>query len=181
MARSQCQCEVPSRLPVVAAGFGHFVPLILTKSFFNLKEPRCTAAQTTAKAECWPLACDLRVYAGIIGICDSSFRCHTLFMSFWARRGTNIYLTTCNLQNPASRNSDGLEGEQISLTTARILQVVSDSYHALTTERPYRVAMPRRSHSQRSGKKRSEDGRGISLLDEFESVIGALAASDGLR
>jgi hypothetical protein len=95
-------------------------------------------------------------------------------MSLWARRVTNICLTACNLQNPVSKNRGGLKGEQIRLTS-QILQV-TDIYAALTTDRPYGTAFPRGSHSQRSAKRHGEDGWGISLLDEFESFSGVLAA-----
>jgi hypothetical protein len=94
-------------------------------------------------------------------------------MSFCARHISDICLTAYNLQNPVSKNPDGVKSEQIRLT-ARILQV-TDICAALTTDRPHRAALTRRSHSQRSAKGCREDGWGISPRDEFESLSGALS------
>ena len=74
---------------------------------------------------------------------------------------------------------DGLKGEQIPLT-AQILQV-TDIYDALTTDRPYRKALP-------SGKAfaimREEVKRGwwdASILDEFEAIVLGSAALQPVR
>jgi putative two-component system response regulator len=64
---------------------------------------------------------------------------------------------------------DGLKGDQIPLT-ARILQV-TDVYDALTTDRPYRVALPR---ELALATMREEVKRGwwdSALLDELEVVV----------
>ncbi len=64
---------------------------------------------------------------------------------------------------------DGLKGEQIPLT-ARILQV-TDIYDALTTDRPYRKALPK---EKAMAIMREEVKRGWwdgSILDEFEAVV----------
>jgi putative two-component system response regulator len=64
---------------------------------------------------------------------------------------------------------DGLRGDQIPLT-ARILQV-TDVYDALTTDRPYRLALP---PEVALATMREEARRGwwdSSLLDEFEAVV----------
>jgi putative two-component system response regulator len=64
---------------------------------------------------------------------------------------------------------DGLKGEQIPLT-ARILQV-TDIYDALTTDRPYRKALP---VEKALAIMREEVKRGWwdgSILDEFEAVV----------
>lgn len=64
---------------------------------------------------------------------------------------------------------DGLKGEQIPLT-ARIVQTV-DIYDALTTERPYRNALPPQEAvavMQKEVKRGWWDG---SILDEFEAVV----------
>jgi putative two-component system response regulator len=64
---------------------------------------------------------------------------------------------------------DGLKGEQIPLT-ARILQI-TDIYDALTTDRPYRKALPL---EEALSIMRQEVDRGWwdgSILDEFEAVI----------
>jgi len=64
---------------------------------------------------------------------------------------------------------DGLRGEQIPVT-ARILQVV-DIYDALSTDRPYRHALPRQ---EALGIMRDEAKRGWwdnSIIDEFEGVL----------
>jgi cyclic di-GMP phosphodiesterase len=64
---------------------------------------------------------------------------------------------------------DGLKGEQIPLT-ARILQV-TDIYDALTTDRPYRKALPldkALSIMREEVKRGWWDG---SILDEFEAVV----------
>src|SRR5580693_1142014 len=64
---------------------------------------------------------------------------------------------------------DGLKGEQIPLT-ARILQV-TDIYDALTTDRPYRKALPR---EKAVAIMREEVKRGWwdgPILDEFEVVV----------
>jgi putative two-component system response regulator len=64
---------------------------------------------------------------------------------------------------------DGLKGEQIPLT-ARILQV-TDIYDALTTDRPYRKALP---VEKALAILREEVKRGWwdgSILDEFEAVV----------
>ncbi|HEV2618267.1 MAG TPA: HD domain-containing phosphohydrolase [Candidatus Acidoferrales bacterium] len=64
---------------------------------------------------------------------------------------------------------DGLKGDQIPLT-ARILQT-ADVYDALTTERPYRSALP---PEKAIDVMREEVRRGwwdSSIVDEFESVI----------
>src|SRR6202166_4729667 len=66
---------------------------------------------------------------------------------------------------------DGLKGEQIPLT-ARILQV-TDVYDALTTDRPYRKALPK---EEALAIMREEMKRGWwdrSILDEFEAVVNA--------
>jgi len=71
---------------------------------------------------------------------------------------------------------DGLEGEDIPIT-ARILTTV-DIYDALTTDRPYRKAMPPR---QAFAQIRKEAGHGwwdISLVDELEEMI---AESSGVE
>ncbi|MGA3046167.1 MAG: HD domain-containing phosphohydrolase [Terracidiphilus sp.] len=70
---------------------------------------------------------------------------------------------------------DGLKGDQIPLT-ARILQVV-DIYDALTTDRPYRAALPREVAIQTM---RDEIKRGWwdgSLVDELESLVTGSAES----
>ncbi len=64
---------------------------------------------------------------------------------------------------------DGLKGEQIPLT-ARILQV-TDIYDALTTDRPYRKALPQEKAFtilREEVKRGWWDG---SILDEFEAVV----------
>src|SRR6202047_3819213 len=66
---------------------------------------------------------------------------------------------------------DGLKGERIPLT-ARILQV-TDVYDALTTDRPYRKALPK---EEALAIMREEMQRGWwdrSILDEFETVVNA--------
>src|SRR6202047_4282407 len=66
---------------------------------------------------------------------------------------------------------DGLKAEQIPLT-ARILQV-TDVYDALTTDRPYRKALPK---EEALAILREETKRGWwdrSILDEFEAVVNA--------
>jgi putative two-component system response regulator len=66
---------------------------------------------------------------------------------------------------------DGLKGEQIPLT-ARILQI-TDIYDALTTDRPYRKALPldkALSIMREEVKRGWWDG---SILDEFEAVVHA--------
>ena len=66
---------------------------------------------------------------------------------------------------------DGLKGEQIPLT-ARILQV-TDIYDALTTDRPYRKALP---VEKALAIMREEVKRGWwdgSILDQFEAVVHA--------
>jgi putative two-component system response regulator len=68
---------------------------------------------------------------------------------------------------------DGLRGDKIPLT-ARILQI-TDVYDALTTDRPYRAALPAEVALQMM---RDEAGRGwwdVSLLDEFESLAATSA------
>ena len=65
---------------------------------------------------------------------------------------------------------DGLKGEEIPIT-ARILTTV-DIYDALTTDRPYRKAMP---PPQAFLQIREEARRGwwdVALVDEFEEMIG---------
>src|SRR5712691_9012647 len=64
---------------------------------------------------------------------------------------------------------DGLKGEQVPLT-ARILQI-TDIYDALTTERPYKKALPKQ---EAFAIMRQEVKRGWwdgSILDEFEAVV----------
>jgi putative two-component system response regulator len=64
---------------------------------------------------------------------------------------------------------DGLKGDEIPLT-ARILQTV-DIYDALTTDRPYRLAMPVEEALETM---RSEAKRGWwdhELIDEFEALV----------
>jgi putative two-component system response regulator len=64
---------------------------------------------------------------------------------------------------------DGLKGDQIPLT-ARILQI-TDIYDALTTDRPYRKALPK---EKAFAIMREEVKRGWwdgSILDEFEAVV----------
>lgn len=64
---------------------------------------------------------------------------------------------------------DGLKGAQIPLT-ARILQV-TDIYDALTTDRPYRKALP---SEKAFAIMREEVKRGwwdVSILDEFEAIV----------
>src|ERR1700729_2768578 len=68
---------------------------------------------------------------------------------------------------------DGLKGDEIPLT-ARILQTV-DIYDALTTDRPYRPAMPVEEAIEMM---RSEAKRGwwdTALIDEFESLTAVPA------
>lgn len=65
---------------------------------------------------------------------------------------------------------DGLQGEEIPIT-ARILTTV-DIYDALTTDRPYRTALP---PEQALGQIRQEAQRGwwdSALVDELEEMIG---------
>ena len=67
---------------------------------------------------------------------------------------------------------DGLKGEQIPIT-ARVLQTV-DIYDALTTNRPYRKAMPREAAIAQI---REEVKRGWwegSLVDELEGLLSAV-------
>ena len=69
---------------------------------------------------------------------------------------------------------DGLKGDEIPLT-ARILQTV-DIYDALTTDRPYRPALPIEEALETM---RSEAKRGwwdCALIDEFESLMVAVPA-----
>ena len=64
---------------------------------------------------------------------------------------------------------DGLKGAQVPLT-ARILQI-TDIYDALTTDRPYRKALPQ---EKAFAIMREEVKRGWwdgSILDEFEAVV----------
>lgn len=64
---------------------------------------------------------------------------------------------------------DGLRGEQIPLT-ARILQI-ADVYDALTTERPYKKALPT---LEAFAIMREEVKRGWwdgSILDQFEGIV----------
>jgi putative two-component system response regulator len=64
---------------------------------------------------------------------------------------------------------DGLKGDQIPLT-ARILQI-TDVYDALTTDRPYRAAMPR---DEALATMREEVKRGwwdSALVDELEALV----------
>jgi len=64
---------------------------------------------------------------------------------------------------------DGLKGAQVPLT-ARILQI-TDIYDALTTDRPYRKALP---SEKAFAIMREEVKRGWwdgSILDEFEAVV----------
>jgi len=64
---------------------------------------------------------------------------------------------------------DGLKGEQIP-RTARILQI-TDIYDALSTDRPYRKALPR---EETLAIMREEVKRGwwdASILDEFEAIV----------
>jgi putative two-component system response regulator len=64
---------------------------------------------------------------------------------------------------------DGLKGEQVPLT-ARILQI-TDIYDALTTDRPYRTALP---VERAFAIMREEVDRGwwdAAVLDEFEAII----------
>jgi putative two-component system response regulator len=68
---------------------------------------------------------------------------------------------------------DGLKGDEIPLT-ARVLQIV-DIYDALTTDRPYRPALPVEEALETM---RSEAKRGwwdSALIDEFESLVGVPA------
>lgn len=68
---------------------------------------------------------------------------------------------------------DGLKGDQVPLT-ARILQI-TDIYDALTTDRPYRKALP---PEEAFSIMREEVKRGWwdgSVLDHFESVVSCLA------
>jgi putative two-component system response regulator len=65
---------------------------------------------------------------------------------------------------------DGLKGDEIPIT-ARVLQTV-DIYDALTTDRPYRPALPVEEALEMM---RSEARRGwwdSELIDEFESLVG---------
>jgi putative two-component system response regulator len=74
---------------------------------------------------------------------------------------------------------DGLKGEQIPLT-ARILQV-TDVYDALTTDRPYRKALPK---EEALAIMREEMKRGWwdrSILDEFEAVVNAYEPMESAR
>ena len=74
---------------------------------------------------------------------------------------------------------DGLKGEQIPLT-ARILQV-TDVYDALTTDRPYRKALPK---EEALAIMREEMKRGWwdrSILDEFEAVVNAHEPMESAR
>ncbi len=73
---------------------------------------------------------------------------------------------------------DGLEGEQVPLT-ARILQI-TDVYDALTTDRPYRKALPL---EKALAIMREEVRRGWwdrSLLDELEALIAELTVPIGV-
>ena len=68
---------------------------------------------------------------------------------------------------------DGLKGEQIPLT-ARILQI-TDIYDALSTDRPYRKALPT---EKALAIMREEVKRGwwdARILDEFEIIVLASA------
>src|SRR6202140_3958034 len=74
---------------------------------------------------------------------------------------------------------DGLKAEQIPLT-ARILQV-TDVYDALTTDRPYRKALPK---EEALAILREETKRGWldrSILDEFEAVVNAYEPMESAR
>ena len=74
---------------------------------------------------------------------------------------------------------DGLKGEQIPLT-ARILQT-TDIYDALTTDRPYRKALP---SENAIAIMRAEVKRGwwdASILCEFESIVLGAAALQPVR
>src|SRR6202166_3103957 len=74
---------------------------------------------------------------------------------------------------------DGLKGEQIPLT-ARILQI-TDIYDALTTDRPYRKALPK---EEALAIMREEMKRGWwdrSILDEFEAVVNAHEPMESAR
>ena len=68
---------------------------------------------------------------------------------------------------------DGLEGDRIPLL-ARIMNVV-DSYDALTTQRPYKTALP---HAEAVRELRDEAARGWkfpSLVEEFVAIAESLA------
>jgi putative two-component system response regulator len=64
---------------------------------------------------------------------------------------------------------DGLKGEQIPLT-ARILQI-TDIYDALTTDRPYRQALPPQEAFAILRKEVERGWWDVSILDEFEAVV----------
>jgi putative two-component system response regulator len=74
---------------------------------------------------------------------------------------------------------DGLKGEKIPLT-ARILQI-TDIYDALTTDRPYRKALP---SEKAFAIMREEVKRGwwdASILDEFEAIVLGSRAQQPVR
>jgi putative two-component system response regulator len=74
---------------------------------------------------------------------------------------------------------DGLKGEKIPLT-ARILQI-TDIYDALTTDRPYRKALP---SEKAFAIMREEVKRGwwdASILDEFEAIVLGSPAQQPVR
>ena len=64
---------------------------------------------------------------------------------------------------------DGLKGEQIPLT-ARILQI-TDIYDALTTDRPYRKALPKEKAFAIMGEEVKRGWWDGLILDEFEAVV----------
>src|ERR1700681_3387950 len=66
---------------------------------------------------------------------------------------------------------DGLKGEQIPLT-ARILQV-TDVYDALTTDRPYRKALPKEEALTIMREEMKRGWWDRSILHEFEAVVNA--------
>jgi putative two-component system response regulator len=74
---------------------------------------------------------------------------------------------------------DALKGEQVPLT-ARILQI-TDIYDALTTDRPYRKALPL---EKAFAIMREEVKRGwwdTSILNEFEAIVLGSAALQPVR
>lgn len=74
---------------------------------------------------------------------------------------------------------DGLKGEQIPLT-ARILQI-TDIYDALTTDRPYRKALPSEKAFSIMREEVKRCWWDASILDEFESIVSGSATLQPMR